>query len=259
MSLALDLQALEASLAVPGFDDGATIESIYDALYRQYFDRPSPRRRTVRNDALFGRVRSLCLQHDVDPETYIAANMLGLRDWLSSRKDLSFQPTMLSGSKAWTRYRLHSLKVRQRFRHGRRDAFAWKTRFGRLRATLALEEQSVGEYYVRAAWSGVPIDWDSAIVHAQPEDVWQQFEVRHGREWTHWASLLGHERARQEKRLAQLRAARAVADSYRQGLSEDIAFTNWSSLADLIAHDFEPPSRMSVDFEGLPGELWSPV
>ena len=61
-----------------------------------------------------------------------------------------------------------------------------------------------------------------------------------------------------EKRIASLRAAVAVANSFQAGLADRVGVTefSWTALADLIVRTFAPPEPAKFDLTGIPGGLW---
>ncbi len=205
------------------------IGKLYDALHLKHFGRPSRRRNTPQNNIAFGRAFAFCVRREIEPAAFISANMVLLRDWLN-RSRLSFQPNMLSGPKAEDRYNGYMRRANSRFRRGdHRVLDGSDTQIGRLRDELFADEHAVAERYVALHVADDPLPWASVAAAVQTGDSWKEMTAKRGV----WFSL---ERPAEEMQLARLRAAWAIAETYRHGLGDSIGFTDfgWPAFAALI-------------------------
>ena len=230
--------------------DVTQLERLYDELHRQHFGKPSRRRRTHRNDVIFGRLLSFMLTEEVDPTTFISANMEMLRERCAN-SPYGFQPNMLSGEKARARYNIYIRRANRRYHRGRADAFASTTALGIFRLELAVSEGEVAGYYVHAGLSGDLVSWEEAIAASSPTQTW--LDAQQGRSKYGTTFNLDHER-----RLATLTAAVAVSESVETGLSTRIGFDDWSweAYRTLVCRLFPPVEPAPVDLRGIPGLVY---
>ena len=237
--------------------DSASLERIYDHMFEMHFGRKSKRRRSSRNDVVFGRLLSLFLREGIDPATFIVANMVGLRDFALA-SPYGFQPNMLSGEKALGRYNAFIRRSNRRYRRGLGDVADSKTEMGRLRTLLALDETDVGDEFVRSRWLGEAIDWWEAVERVAPSDVWVSVQTECGSEYQRLCAGLTAETIARERTLASLKAAVSVVNGFAAGLADRIGVTefSWMALSDLIGRTFEPPKPRSFDLAGVPGGMW---
>lgn len=248
--------AAEAAAESPTLDR-ASIERIYDCEYERHFGRRSSRKRSPTNDVVFGRLFSLCVTEEVDASTFIAANMAALRPALQ-HGGYAFHPNMLSGEKARARYNAFIRKANRRFGRALGDTAESTSAMGVMRRTLLLDEQEVGDFFVRSAWTGTPISWDGAVEHTNPSGLWRDVEGRQGSEYRSLCMNIGQEGVVREKRLALLRAAVGVANGFREGLADQIGVAefSWPDLSAVICRTFPVADRMQSDLVGVPGQLW---
>jgi hypothetical protein len=236
--------------ASPDRIDVTRLERLYDELYRAHFARPSRRKRSTRNDVVFGRLLSFMLTNDIDPTTFIAANMEMLRDHCAGSV-YGFQPNMLSGEKARARYNIYLRRANRRYRRGRADAFASSTELGRFRLDLMVSETEVASYYVHSGLSGSPVTWDAAIAASAPHASWLAL----------YAGQSKFDRVFDlecERELAVLAAAVAVAESVANGLSRRVGFEDWSweAFRALVCRLYPPVELSELDLRGVPGVVY---
>lgn len=221
------------------------IGKLYDTLHKKHFGKPSWRRNNSRNNIAFGRAFAFCVRHEIDPAAYISANMALLRDWLK-RSRIAFQPTMLVGEKAEARYNGYMRRANRRFRRGDHRVFdVADTQIGRLRNDLYLSEHAVAEHYVALRLRGRDLPWEEVASMVTTSQTWKDVSARSGA----WFDL---QRPEDELLLARVRAAWAIAETYRHGLGDSIGFTDfsWRAFADLIARliaETPPVYAPSVD------------
>lgn len=233
------------------------IERIYDREYVLQFGRRSPRKDTPKNAQTFTRLVYLFASEGIDPATYIAANMRAMRPFLE-RSSFGFQPNMLSGERARGRYNAFLRHANRRYKRGLADVAQVDTDVASLRRALVDGETDVGDLFVRARWSGTPLTWEEAVQDAEPNDDWLALYAEAGTTFRRWSAMLGAKGLARERRLAQLQAAVAVADSFESEFSTRVGVTefSWEALADLIARTFEWTPRPTYDLAGIPGGLW---
>lgn len=237
--------------------DVASIERIYDHEYLTHFGRRSRRKSTPKNDLIFSRLVYLCASEDIDPATYIGANMRAMRAFVEA-SPYGFQPNMLSGDRARGRYNAFVRHANRRYHRALSDVAHVDTALGKLRRDLVFGETEVGELFVRSAWAGRPIEWWQAIERADPSSVWLDFESQRGGVWTDWVGRVGAPRAQQEKQLARLRAAVAVANTFESDFADHVGVTDfsWTALAEMVARTFPAPRREKLNLGGVPGAMW---
>lgn len=230
--------------------DVTQLERLYDELYRAHFGREPRRKRSHRNDVIFGRLLSFMLTQEVDPTTFIAANMEMLREHCA-HSPYGFQPNMLSGEKARARYNIYLRRANRRYRRGRADAFGSTTELGLFRLDLTVSESEVAGYYVHAGLSGDLVSWEDAIRASSPSKAW--LDAQEGRSKYGGTFDLAHER-----KLATLAAAVAVSESVATGLSTRIGFDDWSweAYRALVCRLFPPVEREPADLRGVPGLVY---
>lgn len=255
-SLSEQLAEAEREALAPSYDV-TTLERIYDHQYREVFGRQPRRKRSARNDAIFGRLLSLCVSEDIDPATFIAANMHGMREFVAS-STYGFQPNMLSGERARGRYNAFIRQANRRYGRGLGDVLVGRTEVGKLRRTLVFDETAVGDLFVRYRWIGTPVTWSHAADLACASSLWLDFDRRRGAQYQDWLARLGEKALDKERKLSQLRAAVAVADGFRSGLSDLVGVNDfsWDALADFVVSTFDRPSRSKLNLTGIAGELW---
>jgi len=256
-SLAEQLAAQESALATPTLDQAA-IERIYDELYARHFGKRSRRRTSTRNNTTFGRLLSYCLREEVDPATFITANMVGLKR--GGLPPCGFQPNMLAGEKAKGRYNAFVRSSRRRYRRTLHDVADSSSVLGKLRRELFHGERDVATLFVRSHLTSDPLTWAGSVRMTEPPVIWLQFQEQGGAGYVGFARQFGEERATQERKLAMLKAAVSVAESFETGLSTRVGCSDfaWEDFAALVVSHFPPPARTSVDLSGVPGVLWSP-
>lgn len=231
-SLSQRLQDLRAQTDVRPENMGA----LYDALHLQIFGRRSHRRgSSLATSTTFGRVYAWCLNRDVKPEDYIAANMRLLRDRLGRHL---FRPNMLLGPRAEARYNGALGRANRRFGAGSMHVFeSRETWLGRIRVNLALSELEVAELFCSLALVGDPITWAEAAASVRTNQDWRDYQARVGC-WTRIEDAYGRESAQREGLLARLTAAWQIAEKHRHGLGDCIGVTDfsWPAFVKLLQH-----------------------
>lgn len=248
-SLAERLLQAQQALA-PGRIDVTRLEVLYGELYRAHFGRAPRLRRSTRNDAIFGRLLAFLLKEEIDPTTFISANMEMLRE-SCERSTYGFQPNMLSGEKARARYNIYLRRANRRAKRGRADVFAGATVLGQFRVALAVSEAEVASYFVHSGLSGSPVTWERAIDASSPSQEW--LDVRANVDRFHGAFDLAKERE-----LATLTAAVAVSEEIATGLSTRIGYDTWSweSYRTLVCRLYPRTKRRKIDVSDVPGLSW---
>lgn len=243
------IATLREKLSVARFDEKA-IESIYRFQYHKHFGRECYLRTDARTQTIFSRLFALCVMEDIDPATYIAANMHGMKFWLDKNPGKSFQPNMLSGPKARNRYRVYC-EIANRRLQGREDGLDGITELGKLRTALAVSEEMVARVYVSARVKGCAMSLGDAVDAANATydlaDDW--FALRatiQGRERPHSNfGCYSVARLEEEYRLAKYLAAAAIGDTYIPNFSRMVGFLafTWDNFATLIAEVRPKPRR----------------
>jgi len=242
-----------------GRQEGEPIEVIYSRLYREHFGRVARLSEDARMKAVFEKVRALCADGAIDPETYIAGNMWALGPWAKANPRIGFQPNHLCGENALRRYHAYLGRISRRFRNAKHTANHAHTNAGALRTALLLGEMDVGEEFVAQYRMTRSTDLDKAIDRADPNPFWRQVHARTSPGYHVACSAFGTGAVVRELTFAQLRAAAAIADQYQHGLADRIGFREftWTEFAKLIRRVIGPVApRKSFDLEGVPGVLW---
>jgi hypothetical protein len=243
LSLAEQHAAAVAAASTERFDV-TQLEKLYDALYLKHFGKRSRRKRSSRNDVLFGRLLTFFVMDDVDPETFISANMAMLHDSCVGSR-YGFQPNMLSGERARARHNIFIRRANRRYKRGRSDVFDSSTDLGRFRTTLSESEADVARCFLT-----YDVSWSDAVSLAEPPDLW--LAVRRG------AHRCAYD-LDQEKNLATLTAAVSVAEEFATGLSTRIGFDRWSweGFRVLVRRLYPvPTSQPSLDLVGISGSAY---
>lgn len=240
---------LRDRLSAARFDD-ASIESIYRFQYQKHFGRDPRMKSDARTQTIFSRLFALCLHEEIDPATYIAANMHGMKFWLEKNPGKSFQPNMLSGPKALNRYRVYC-EIANRRLQGKEDGLDGTTELGKVRTAIAVSEEMVARTFVSAHVSGRSVSLTEAVDVANATydlaDDW--FAIR--------ATIQGRPRSRsnlacysvsrleEEYRLAKYLAAAAIGDTYVPNFQSRVGFLAfaWDSFASLIVEVRPKPRR----------------
>lgn len=247
--------------AAPKPDDPESFAATYARIYRETFGRPwRPHKRA---EVIFDRCVEVCRANGIEPETYIAGNMWAMRAWAEANPRIGFQPTHLSGDKAWRRYHAYVGHLSRSLQHARHHALSGRTDAARARSALYAGELSVAEEFVSRFVSGKPCPWSEAIEHGDPNVTWrsvQPYLAGGGRddEFHRVRTLFGHSLLR-EQEYATLRVAVYLAESYRTGLSARIGFTrfDWTSFARLIVRlQHTAPAKPVADLVGVKGVTW---
>lgn len=241
-----------------------TLEAIYDRLHRDIFGKRSRRTDTERNSHVFTRLFSYFQSESIDPATYIAGNMWAMKPWVEANARIGFQPTHLSGDKALKRYFAYRGKQSRRFRQQRHTGDTSGTIRGDVRQALYLGEYDVAEEYVRTVISYDRDDWQRAIIEAEPNADWMAAETRgkskHRRRYHELCASLGTQRLREEKELATLEAACALAEHFEHDLAHRLGVTglfSWLEFAGLIARLYPiTPVGDSVSLTEVAGVSW---
>lgn len=202
-----------------------TIGAIYDAQFRRHFGRPSWRRSSDRDNATLAKVQSWCAERGVDPEDFIAANMLLLKHRLGRH---SFRPNMLLGTHAEARYNGVLGRANRRFQTGSTRVFdARETWLGRIRVNLMTSELDVAELFVSLELAGRPISWRDAAVSVETNKDWRDFQDQIGC-YNEIRKLHGEPAVKREGLLARFSAAWQLAERHRHGLGDCIGVTDFS-------------------------------
>jgi hypothetical protein len=243
-SLSQRLHDLQAQTDVRPEQMGA----LFDALFAQHFGRPAHRKHSWRDDVTFGRVFAWCLNHDVNPEDFISANMLLLRPRLGRH---AFRPNMLVGANAEARYNGVLGRANRRFGTGSMRVFdSRETWLGRIRANLATSELEVAELFCSLALADDPITWEQATRAVRTHQDWQDYHARVGC-WNRMSWSLGRDGAAREGLIASLSAAWQLAEKHRHGLGDCIGVTDfsWPAFVKLLRHvGFGPAKQERVEF-----------
>lgn len=257
LSISEQLARAEAAAAPERHADD--LPRLYDELYRAQFGRRSRRKSTEKNARIFERVARMCGEEEIDPATFIAANMEMLAD-AEVLGRFGFQPNMLSGEKAKARYNIYLRRSNRRFRRGDLQGFKSATKLGELREHLWVSEYVVGEYFVRSAIVGEPVTWEAAIEHVRPYTEWEALRLARGPLSRRWATCLGGDEAvARELDLAQLKAAVMVAESLQTGLSNRVSCTRWSweKFAALATRLFASEPLETLDLSDVEGVAYA--
>jgi len=229
------------------------IGALFDVLHRRHFGRPSRRRSTWRNNVTLGRVFAWCLNHDVNPEDFISANMLLLKPRLGRH---TFWPNMLLGPRAEARYNGVLSRANRRFSAGSMHVFeSRETWLGCIRANLATSELEVAELFCALALADDPITWEQAAAAVRTHQDWRDYRDRVGC-WSRLLQSLGRDGALREGLIASLSAAWQVAEMHRHGLGDCIGVTDfsWPAFVKLLRHvGFAPVKRDPVVFAASAG------
>lgn len=248
-SLAQRLQDLRAETDVRPDQMGA----LFDALFHHHFGRPSRRRASLQDNITFGRVFAWCLNHDVNPEDFISANMLLLRSRLGRH---AFRPNMLVGANAEARYNGVLGRANRRFGTGTMRVFeSRETWLGRIRANLAASEFEVADLFVSLALADDQVSWEQAVASVRTHQDWRDYQARVGC-WNRLATSLGRDGALREGLIAKLTAAWQIAERLRHGLGDCIGVSDfsWGAFVRLLRHaGFEPKQRDHADFVSTAG------
>jgi len=255
------------ALAAKDQDGDDDLPKLYDLLYEKYLGRKpwkaaAQNAKTVR---VLLQVAKFCDERKLDLAMYVAAQMVGLRDWLKTQK-FGFGPTMLLGEKALARYNANVRKLDRKFHHAAEDAMSDSAKA--LREQVFEDELSIGAYICAAALKGTPVPLVDAVAAARLSGGW--YTVAMGihapevRQRAAYVVLCDRHREGWVKDLlnsARLNAAVAVADRYKPGLSSLLSFSgdlDWSAFADVIAQVVATPKQSA----GMPGivadNLWQP-
>lgn len=248
-SLHQQIATLRERLSVAKYDD-ASLESIYRFQYRKHFGRDPRLKSDARTQTIFSRLFALCLHEEIDPATYIAANMHGMKFWLEKNPGKSFQPNMLSGPRAMNRYRVYC-EIANRRLQGTADGLDGTTELGKLRTAIAVSEEMVARTFVSARVNGRELSMTEAVDQANATydlaDDW--FAIRaivHGRERPRSnLACYSAPRLEEEYRLAKYLAAAAIGDTYVPNFRSKVGFLafTWDSFASLIAEVRPKPRR----------------
>lgn len=230
----------------------------YARVYRDTFGRPW--RRNDRHAALFDRLAALCRKHAIDPATYIAGNMWAMQAWVKAFPHIGFQPTHLSGDKAWRRYHAYVRHLDRSLRHARHDPLAGRTAAAKARLALYVGEMSVAEEFVARFLAGEGSDWSTSVTATEPNETWRSVQpyLAGGSddEFHRLSNLFGSGLAR-EREFATLRSAAYLAELYQSGLASRVGFStfDWSSFARLVERVVHVKPRSTApalaDVEGV--------
>ena len=230
-SLAERLRDLKSQTDVRPVEMG----KLYDRLFQQHFGRWPHRRSSLKDNAMFGRVFAWCLNHDVNPEDYISANMRLLGPRLGRHP---FRPNMLLGPKAEARYNGAIGRANRRFGSGSQRAFlSRETWIGRIRTNLALSELEVADLFVSLSLAGDSITFEDASTMIQTSQDWQDYRNKTGC-WSKLVWQFGPDGAKREGLIATLTAAWQIAEKLRHGLGDCIGFVDfsWSGFVRILMH-----------------------
>jgi hypothetical protein len=209
-------------------DDTVALSEMYSRCYRSHFGRVPRRAQLLRVIPAMHRVLLFCQQYGLDVATYVSAQMHAVAPLLATLriksgkyrgKLLGFQPNMLFGEKALTRYNVFVHAARARYTDVSADVFRGKTQQGALLTTLTLAELAVGEIYVGSVLCCAPLTWAEAVQRAQPPVVWAQ------------------QQSLPLRRASRLAAMVQVVDALRYGLSRRLASRlewTWERLAETV-------------------------
>lgn len=228
---------------------------LYDRLFQQHFGRWPHRRTSLRDNTTFGRVFAWCLNHDVNPEDYISANMRLLGPRLGRH---SFRPNMLVGPRAESRYNGALGRANRRFGTGSQRVFlSRETWIGRIRTNLALSESEVADLFVSLALADDQITWDEASAMVTTSQDWRDYRAKTGC-WHKLVWQFGPDGAKREGLIASLTAAWQIAEKLRHGLGDCIGFVDfsWPAFVRILRHAGFAPKRRS-DTASLQGmRMW---
>lgn len=252
LSLARAVCECEQSLETAS---SASVEDIYARVYREFFGRlPRHGASTVHKRA-FDYVREVTADGSVDVETYIAGNMWALQEFASKNR-YGFQPMMLQGERAMRRYSAYLGRLARRYRHAKHSGHTTGTERGDMRRMLFESEHEVGEWYTASVVAGRAVTFEQAIEHVAPSDVWIALQSKgQSKAYARACLIFGSANVQAEKRLASLRAAEAVANSYESGLADRVGVQrfDWHSFALLVKRLIAP---VMVERATAPVDHW---
>jgi len=248
--------------AAPKPDRPESFALTYARVYRETFGRPWRESRGA--ERVFDRCVEVCRAHGIDHETYIAGNMWALQPWVKNNPRIGFQPTHLSGEKAWRRYHAYVRHLERRLRHAKHGVLTGRTDAARVRDALYVGELSVAEEYVSRFVSGSKCPWSEAIESADPNVTWrsaQPYLTGGGRtdEFHRISALFGRNELVHELEYATLRAAVYLAETYQTGLSTRVGFMrfDWTSFARLVRRITRvKPESEALDLASVKGVTW---
>lgn len=214
----------------------AEIAPIYRFMYEKHFGRPC-RQNLDRPQVqtLFSRLFAMCLREEIDPATFIAGNMHGMKFWLQKNRGKAFMPNMLSGPKARNRYDIFC-RIANRRLQGKEDGCDSLTAIGKFRSAVVLSEELVLRRFTRARVSGRTISYEAAVGEADAVyGVAQEwFDLRQSLRtgsapWNSPLSCYSSDRWSAESRLAQLSAAAAVGETFVRGFGAIVGIREFAA------------------------------
>lgn len=273
MTLVSCVERLEATGPDGGFKPAYTAVEAYARLYLQHFgvrlsDRALRSARTLR--ALLA-VERFCEKHDFEVDTWIAAQMIGLKKFLATAKmgngrPLAFQPNMLLGEKAALRHEIHVRVAQRRYHRSESDTSRGKTMWAVLSRVLFQDEYAVASYYVGRYMLNKAVQWEDAARLHCCDPVWLclQPTLRKGPLIQTYAELVvQYDKAVVSfaQQLATLKAACAIADRFAPRLSDRLESRGgfcWDTFARFLRKSYGHRNKEQIVGPVVESQVWTP-
>ena len=254
---------------------GPGIPGLYRKLFEKHYGAAAPmldEPNGAEGMRVFKWVSDFCAKHGLDEETWITAQMHGMRFFLAEQQESGgncpyFRLWMLWGRKAGIRYNVYVNKALRRFKEAEPDTWDCLTAQERLWRLLANDEERVGAYYVRqrlADTGSHTTTWLEAVRTVDVSVEWRALKNETGITVAKTRIRLFKQHGvialRQALQVATLRAAKAVCEQHCHGLADRIGFIapwSWEDFAVLLRRIL---SKKPVHSAGIqvkaPGQEW---